>query len=166
MAIVKECKYSLEIGVGQETDSSLEPPGVICCRKGDPLGPESGLLSNTQKWIVRGDIHSDKAWDFIPLICTSAIWGSLVAQMVKNRCNEGHLSLIPGLGWYTGEGTGYPLQYSCLENSWTEESGGLQCMGSQRDTTEWLTLSLSFCIFYIPSILGAHHREWQQFDGC
>ena len=49
VAIVKECKYSLGIGVGQETDSSLEPPGVICCRKGDPLGPESGLLSNTQK---------------------------------------------------------------------------------------------------------------------
>ena len=25
-----------------------------------------------------------------------------------------------------------PLQYSCLENPWTEEPGGLQSMGSQR----------------------------------
>ena len=31
-----------------------------------------------------------------------------------------------------GEGNGNPLQYSCLENSWTEEPGGLQSMGSQK----------------------------------
>ena len=29
----------------------------------------------------------------------------------------------------TGEGNGNPLQYSCLENPWTEEPGGLQSMG-------------------------------------
>ena len=29
----------------------------------------------------------------------------------------------------TGEGNGTPLQYSCLENPWTEEPGGLQSMG-------------------------------------
>ena len=29
----------------------------------------------------------------------------------------GDLSLIPGLGRYPGEGNGYPLQYSGLENS-------------------------------------------------
>ena len=28
-----------------------------------------------------------------------------------------------------GEGNGTPLQYSCLENPWTEEPGGLQSMG-------------------------------------
>ena len=31
-----------------------------------------------------------------------------------------------------GEGNGYPLQYSCLENPWTEEFCGLHSMGSQR----------------------------------
>ena len=31
-----------------------------------------------------------------------------------------------------GEGNGTPLQYSCLENPWTEEPGGLQFMGLQR----------------------------------
>ena len=31
--------------------------------------------------------------------------------------NVGDLGLIPGLGRYFGEGKGYPLQYSCLENS-------------------------------------------------
>ena len=34
----------------------------------------------------------------------------------ESACNVGDLGLIPGLG-SSGEGTGYPLQYSCLENS-------------------------------------------------
>ena len=32
-------------------------------------------------------------------------------------CNAGDLGSIPGLGSYPGEGNGYPLQYSGLENS-------------------------------------------------
>ena len=30
--------------------------------------------------------------------------------------NAGDLGLIPGLGRFPGEGNGYPLRYSCLEN--------------------------------------------------
>jgi len=42
---------------------------------------------------------------------------SLMAQLVKNTCNAGDLDVIPGLGRSPGEGKGYPLQYSGLENS-------------------------------------------------
>ena len=43
---------------------------------------------------------------------------SLVAQLVKkSACNVGYLGSIPGLGRSPGEGKGYPLQYSGLENS-------------------------------------------------
>ena len=35
----------------------------------------------------------------------------------ESACNAGDLALIPGLGRSTGEGKGYPLQYSFLENS-------------------------------------------------
>ena len=38
-----------------------------------------------------------------------------------------------GLSWAVGslgEGNGTPLQYSCLDNPWTEEPGRLQSMGS------------------------------------
>ena len=35
----------------------------------------------------------------------------------KSVCNAGDLGLIPGLGRSAGEGNGYPLQYSGLENS-------------------------------------------------
>ena len=47
-------------------------------------------------------------------------------------CYAGDMSLIPGLGKSPGEENGYPLQYSCLGNPWTEELGMLQSMGSQR----------------------------------
>ena len=35
----------------------------------------------------------------------------------ESTCNEGDLGFIPGLGRSPGEGKGYPLQYSGLENS-------------------------------------------------
>ena len=35
----------------------------------------------------------------------------------ESTCNAGDLSSIPGLGRCPGEGKGYPLQYSGLENS-------------------------------------------------
>ena len=34
----------------------------------------------------------------------------------ESACNAGNLGLIPGLGRSPGEGKGYRLQYSCLEN--------------------------------------------------
>ena len=35
----------------------------------------------------------------------------------ESACNVGDLGWIPGSGRSSGEGTGYPLQYSYLENS-------------------------------------------------
>ena len=32
-------------------------------------------------------------------------------------CNAGDPGSVPGLGRSPGEGIGYPIQYSCLENS-------------------------------------------------
>ena len=49
----------------------------------------------------------------------------------ESTCNEGDLDSIPGLGKAPGEGKGYPLQYSGLENS-TDSPWGRK--GS--DTTE------------------------------
>ena len=34
----------------------------------------------------------------------------------ESACNAGDLGSIPGSGRYLGEGNGYPLQFSCLEN--------------------------------------------------
>ena len=40
----------------------------------------------------------------------------------ESACNAGDLGLIPKLGRFPGEGNGYPLQYSCLENSHSREA--------------------------------------------
>ena len=50
----------------------------------------------------------------------------------KSAWNVEDPGLIPGSGRSPGEGNGYPLQYSCLENSMTGEPGGLQFMVLQR----------------------------------
>ena len=51
------------------------------------------------------------------------------------------LDSIPRLGRFPGRGHGNSLQYCCLENAMDREEklGGLQFMGSQRDTTEQLS---------------------------
>ena len=46
--------------------------------------------------------------------------------------NAGDIALIPDLGRSPGEVNGNPLQYSCLEISWTEQPGGLQFMRLQK----------------------------------
>ena len=52
--------------------------------------------------------------------------------MVKNpSANAGDLDSIPGSGRSPGEGNGYPLQYSCLENSM--DRGAWQAMGMTED---------------------------------
>ena len=50
----------------------------------------------------------------------------------ESACSGGDLGLILGLGRSLGEGNSYPLQYSGLKNSMTEEPGRLQSMGLQR----------------------------------
>ena len=47
-----------------------------------------------------------------------SIWGFPGSSVGKESvCNAGDMALIPGLGRSPGEGIGYPLQYSYLENS-------------------------------------------------
>ena len=43
----------------------------------------------------------------------------------ESACNAGDLGSIPGLGSSPGEGNGYPLQYSCLENPMDRGAFGL-----------------------------------------
>ena len=62
--------------------------------------------------------------------------GSSVGK--ESTCNAEDLGLIPGLGRSLGEGNGYPLQYSGLENSTDCIVHGI----TESDTAERLSLSL------------------------
>ena len=66
-----------------------------------------------------------------------------------SACNVEDRSLIPGSGRSPGEGTGNPLQYSCLENSMDRVSYSPRDR-KELDTTEQLTVSVQFsCILYL-----------------
>ena len=58
----------------------------------------------------------------------------------ESACNVGELGSIHGLGRSPGEGKGYPLQYSGLENS----MGCIVHRVAESDTTEQLSLSTRF----------------------
>ena len=60
----------------------------------------------------------------------------------ESTCNAGDSSSIPGLGRFSGEGTGYPFQYSGLENAMDSPWGR-----KQSDTTEWLSLFIFWTFF-------------------
>ena len=71
--------------------------------KGYPL--QYSGLENSTDCVVHG-------------VTKSQAWLSNFHSNSKNStCNVKDLDLIPGLGRSPGEENGYPLQYSCLENS-------------------------------------------------
>ena len=64
--------------------------------------------------------NSAQLWSCLPEIESDSTEKGLLlsGSVIKNLpANAGDTGLISGSGWSTGEGNGYPLQYSCLENS-------------------------------------------------
>jgi len=85
--------------------------------------------------------------------------------MRESACNEGELGLIPGLGRSPGEGSGNPLQYSCLENPmyrgawWTTVHGV-----AELHTTKRLTLTFTGAIFQVKTM--QQFVLWSQLEEC
>ena len=72
---------------------------------------------------------------------------AVVSDSKESSCNAGDSGSIPGLGRSPWEGNGYPLQYSCLEESTDREVHWATVHGvAELDMTKWLTLSLFFFI--------------------
>ena len=70
----------------------------------------SGMLQFMGLKIVGHNWATELNW-------TVVIWNFLGDSDSKDSvCNWEDLGLIPGLGRSPGEGNGYPIQYSCLEN--------------------------------------------------
>ena len=65
--------------------------------------------------------------------------GAVVKNQPINAGDTEDTVSISGLGRSLGGGNGNPLQYSCPDNPWTEEPGGLHSMGLQRVEHDWVT---------------------------
>ena len=100
---------------------------ILCC----PLlllpsiFPSIRVFSNESLWLISLLV-------LIYYTVVSIYYNSIYSSMgfpdssagKESTCHVGDLGLIPGLGRSPGEGKGYPLQYSDLENSM-----GLQTVG-------------------------------------
>ena len=67
----------------------------------------------------------------------------------ESACNAGDLGSIPRWGRCPGEGNGYPLQYSCLENSMDRGAWWATVHGVAKSWTglnDCLSLSLEYII--------------------
>ena len=64
----------------------------------------------------------------------------------ESACKAGDLGLVPVLGRSPGEGKGYPLQYSCLENSMDKGAWWATVHGVAKSWTRW------YCVYVNPSL--------------
>ena len=78
-----------------------------------PTDPTSApALPNSSEYLTEYEGRSQK---LRPLGKVSVTVGG--SEGKESACSAGDPSLIPGLGRFPGERNGYPLQFSCLENS-------------------------------------------------
>ena len=118
-------------------------------------GPETGLLSNTGKWIVRGDTYADKARDFIgkgpwrraggegapgeQLCHWLAVLGFMVMGLVSGLSLASHSDLSPS--WWC-------MPCSAKMGAREEDSGRWLEFG----VSFWSFLNSSSCWWLISSV--------------
>ena len=90
------------------------------------------MVKDREAW--RAAVHGDaKSWTWLSYWTTVGFLNYLIILLdtynfpggsdgKESACNAGNVGFIPGSGRSPGEGNGYPLQYSCLENSMDREA--------------------------------------------
>ena len=72
-------------------------------------------------WLEKKCLNFTQLFPSYKYECNTVYWLLRWHSGKESACNAGNLGLIPGLGRSPGEENGYPLQYSCLENSMDRE---------------------------------------------
>ena len=90
----------------------------------DPLEKGKATHFSILAWRIHRLIFMDYTVHEVTKSCTQLSDFHLLTQGdgEEPACNVGDLGSISGSGRYPGEGNGYPLQYSCLENPMDREA--------------------------------------------
>ena len=120
--------------------------GLVCCDSGGHKG------SDTTEWLNWTDTIS---------------WASMEAQTVKNLPTEQETG-VWSLSWKDHMEKEMATHSSILawRNPWTEEPGGLQSMGSQRDGHDWSTKHAHTHISKWPWAWGDKKESLKCANGC
>ena len=115
----RESEWTLGVGDGQ---------GVLaCCDSwGGKESDTTERLNWTESTVLVIRVVPDKSW-YLPDIYQKHVTCGSAGK--ESACNVGDLGSILGLGKSPGEGKGYPLQYSGLENSMDFIALGSQRIG-------------------------------------
>ena len=114
----------------------------FCCRKGDPFpGPQTGHLSDAQKWNVCGDTRADKQ----ETLLGRAPGGRAGGQGTQESCSV--WLPVPGF-MVTGSVSGWSLaDHSNQSLSWRRAHRSAKMDASQRDSGKWTDTSVSLWPF-------------------
>ena len=74
-------------------------------------------IASTEWWCLQFRVRATVRNSLIKLVALLTVGFSCGSAGKESPCNAGYLGSIPALGRSPGEGKGYPLQYSGLENS-------------------------------------------------
>ena len=89
-----------------------------------------------------------------------------MALKIKNACNAGYLSSVPGLGRFPGGGHGNPLQYSCLDSPHGQRSLAGCSLWARRELEKGYFVGFLLCahlkVQFMASVLLRLRwiREW------
>ena len=132
------------------------------CSRGTREVEPIALLFTSLSWSVLARPWPHKTEVYLALLLS---WGQLASLDTQgfpggsdgkeSACNSGDPGSISESGRSLGVGNGYPLQYSCLENS--VDRGAWQATAhrvTESDTTEWLTFSFTF---FLHAIKNSQH---------
>ena len=123
------CFWRKNISVSSSLCYSSHPPKISRLSVHLLLCPAPITTSSSRKPLVKALGRDHR----IPLGLLR--WRSGKESAQCRRCDARDLGSIPGSGRSPGEGNGHLLQYSCLENSWTEKPGGLLSMSCKKYNT-------------------------------
>ena len=130
------CQFTFAMGMLYNTFTALHSMGQVA--SGTIILPTAERCQNL---LLRWEVAEVEPESTSTSICTVHTFSTSQlgfpggSDSKESACNAEDPGLIPGSGRCPGEGNGYPLQYSCLENPRDREASQATVHGATRSQT-------------------------------